>query len=97
MLQEEESENSIFQELDDVDAEEEEISEAIHGWMGECLKFKYKGDRNGMYQIEWDRREKPLLPIEPWGEDFQAPLSLTYTNQRHNLNNIKKKKSTSCC
>ncbi len=86
MLQEEESEHSIFEELDNVDAEEEEISEAIHGWMGECLKFKYKGDRNGMYQIEWHRKEKPLLPIEPWANDFQAPFSLTYTNQRANLN-----------
>jgi ATP-dependent helicase HepA len=88
VLQEEASAYSLFADLDNIEDQEEEISEANFSWISKCLKFRYVGDPGGIFKIEWEmnkKRPRPLLPLIPWAKMFGEGLQSQHTNFRRNV------------
>jgi len=84
ILQEEVEADSLYNNLDDFDADEIDIANSLHGWLSRCLQFKIEGDMNKYFQYKWDN-QKTLLPPIPWALWFHEGLSTKHTYYRKNI------------
>ena len=82
VLQEEGTGTSFFQNLDDLEANENEIGDAISGWMVQALQFICKGDHRRIFRFQWDQ-DHTLLPVWPWAKLFQSGLNYPVTYSRN--------------
>lgn len=79
--QEEDAAGGLFQNLDELEGDEAEMSAALRGWLLDGLGFSCKGDYQRTFGIGWDRA-RTLLPLKPWGQSFQSALAVSHTFHR---------------
>ena len=82
VLLEEGSADGFVEELDDLEADEDEIASAARGWLVDSLQFKMHGDLAKSFGLDWDSN-RTLLPVSPWARVFQAGLQGDLTFSRN--------------
>lgn len=78
VLQDEFSASGLFQNLDDLEADEIEIADATKGWLADSLQMLCKGNHHKVFQFRWDRNNT-LLPAWPWASLLQPGLNGSHT------------------
>ena len=80
VLQEESEGEGFFAALDEVDAEQDEISTAAFGWLQQCLNLHASSEARGLVAYHWT--SMTLLPKYPCQSTFKLALDVPYTADR---------------
>jgi ATP-dependent helicase HepA len=77
----EEAQDRLFNDLENLEADESALITATSGWLFRSLLFQCKGDPQKVFKVEWDVNGT-LLPAWPWAQVFKAGLEGMHTFKR---------------